>query len=529
MNRNDIVSKLLFSIRNNQYLSTFKSSLPRLSESIRGNNESFDKRTLQALFNDHTDLLHILLSLLSYHDDKVFVSNNDTVTLFRNSLLKLSLSNISDVRIIFDLLRTEINYQAKQHDICAPYEYKHDVSNLVKLPLAYHAVVLDKLVDIAVKCDPPCVVFPGDKKGYIQLTTVQLSCTSSYTFTAWIKSSLAKQDTKGFVLFRCRSASGGIDVIMSDKSQDGQWQVIVRSFREMTPGTSTIFKEEVQGYVYIPPSKWHLIAVKHTKFYMKPAVISFLVDGILEWESDLSYPFSTPTDSQWIIGLGFQGQIASFAVYSDAIDTQLLKLQYDQGFYCKTLHDGIRYPQTSFDSGFSTLGSLAVKGPLALKLVKTSLIFAIDPSYFIASGDFGKDAPYNLASFDIDDYNKGLPMLKTSFLNFDKIEMIPASESASQPIIPLLSGDCRLNLDESIIDYFLAHDGATSILYLLWGYCSLLQAPLRPSSSSDPSYALAIDPYSAMILTNVKSVFKLLRVVLLSSGEIREHFLQNHG
>lgn len=91
------------------------------------------------------------------------------------------------------------------------------------------------------------------------------------------------------------------------------------------------------------------MAVKHTKFFIKQAMFSIIVDGNLEWENELAYPFSggstncivPSTDCQWIVGLGFCGYISSFTVYADTnIDPQLLKLQFEQGYGCKSLKQG---------------------------------------------------------------------------------------------------------------------------------------------------------------------------------------------
>lgn len=555
-----VIDDVIRNIRNHKSHEIYRQQISRLISFLHDANTHtngsalvcINQEDLVKIILNSKDLLKLLIRLSLASESAVYRNIQDLDRTIKTSHNNLALFSTEDVTSIFLLLREEISYQASCFKIEQPYEYfitnplsegsntcplikftnVHDIS--CRLPLGLHGAILSQLINLASSSDPTSVIFPGDKKGYIQLSSIPLSCTVGYTFTSWIKLQSVKHETKGFVLFRIRSPTGGIDVILSDKSQDGQYQVIIRSFREVTPGTSTIFKEEIQGIVYIPASKWHLVAVKHSKAgVLKNGVISFLVDGILEWEHELSYPFLTPTDSQWIIGLGFHGQISSFAVYSDAVDAQLLKLQYEQGYYCKTLHTGIRFPQSSFDTGYTTLGSLNVKGQLAHKLIKYNLIYSIDTSYFVASGDLGKESADVLDSLYVDDYNRGLPPVKSSFLNVDKIEMTPISESSSVPVIPLLSGDCYLNLQESILDYFLSNSGTTSILYLLWGYCCLLSQSSATDNSesneSNASKALTENQLYFYAVDCIKSVFRLLKVVLSISGEIREQFLQDHG
>lgn len=203
----------------------------------------------------------------------------------------------------------------------------------------------------------------------------------------------------------------------------------------------------------------------------------------------------------------------------------------------------MRYPQCSFDSGFITLGSMFSKGPLALKMVKSNVLFTIDIYSFLSTGDLGcQNVTSHFQSslvFDLESNNTGIPALKLTFSNVDKIELTPIYDvssvggstgsvisSASLPIIPLLSGDCQIYLSDSIVDFFLNNEGSMSILYLLWGYCNIFPLPKRNEGISED---LTVNENIECLLSCVKSVLKLLINVLKISGEIREQFLQEHG
>lgn len=408
------------------------------------------------------------------------------------------------------------------------------VMSIWTLSFEYHKMVFDCISKLSTSANPRHVSLPGDKKSFIQVSSFTMAFRSAYTFISWLyieeDANTSVDAMKGFVLFRVRTASGGIDTILSDKTSDGRWQVIIRSFREVVRGTSTIYKEEVQGTIYLPSNKWHLVAVRHTQTFMKKPVVSFIIDGVLEWENELSYPLNnTSSDSQWIVGLGLHGKIASFALYAESLDTPLLKLLFDQGFWTSRLDFGVRYPQSSFDTGYTTLGSISMKGPLAFKAVRSNLTFLVDTFYILSTYD--SKCPGEVegiieeAGVDkLSDLAKGLPVVSTSFINVDKIAMVyPAisnptsskgtSNNTSTMIIPLLAGDCKLFVKDNCIDFFLSHGGTLNLLYLLWGYCN---ATNNSGEISD-------------ILRIIKSILGYLAFVLEKSGELREQFIQQHG
>lgn len=236
----------------------------RTVSSIVENNQSDQLDTIKSeLFSD-TDLLGLLFRIGHLNSCKSFDSNsdNDLISMLNLKIKDEKQSTASThIHSIFRLLREEITYHAKSSNFPLPYEYS--TSKFYRLPHYFHQSVLDKLSNLTIESTPSSIYLPGNKNGFIQLSSVSLASTSSYTFTIWlnitsITSKQHSEGTKGFVLFRCRSPCGGSDVILSDKNQDGSWQVIVRSFREMNPGTTSFFKEEIQGNISLIPNKWYL-------------------------------------------------------------------------------------------------------------------------------------------------------------------------------------------------------------------------------------------------------------------------------
>lgn len=444
----------------------------------------------------------------------------------------------ADLAILFKSFRNSIieNILTSDSTCSDPYNFANTISDSktsnLCISLNLHSVLFDTFSKWIQNSNPKHISLPGDKSSYIQLSSVSLQCYHAYTITMWVK--IDNFQTKGFMLLRCRSPNGGIDVIFTEKNIiDGRWQVTIRSFRESIPGNSSICKEEVKGLVLITSGQWHLISIKQCQSYSKPPNISFLVDGTLEWESDLPYPFpSTPTDSQWILGLGLNGLLSSCSVYSDDIDTRLLKLLYEQGPQCANLITGIRCPQSSFDTGQSVLGSMLWKGPLAVKAARSKLAFSVDSSYFLTSCC---DVPLDNKEGTWTEQTKGLPQQIFGNQNIDHIDMVSASATGGhgdgdQAILPVLIGKCKLVWTNSFAESWYNSGGGIMLLYILWGYCTIL------SSSTDDEHtgsactgSTQYENTKAVVITNIKSTLRLLVEVMKSSGELRELFLQQHG
>lgn len=91
---------------------------------------------------------------------------------------------------------------------------------------------------------------------------------------------------------------------------------------------------------------------------MKQPKVSFVVDGNLEFENELPYPFmSSSIESQWLFGLRFKGLLTSISLYNDEISLSLLTLLYNKGPHMFSLiHGVVGTPQASFDTGHIILG-----------------------------------------------------------------------------------------------------------------------------------------------------------------------------
>ena len=120
--------------------------------------------------------------------------------------------------------------------------------------------------------------------------------------------------------------------------------------------------------------------------------MSFSVDGNLEFDGDVSFPFPTSdsgprkktaeSSHQWVLGLGFKGLISSFAFYPDNLDAVIVKLIYDQGPHMHSLAQGVKVPQTSFDSAHTILGTQISKGQTALRAARAMPAFCINANCF---------------------------------------------------------------------------------------------------------------------------------------------------
>ncbi len=87
----------------------------------------------------------------------------------------------------------------------------------------------------------------------------------------------------------------------------------------------------------LTPDKWHLLSITHLAGepqYGSAGIVSVSVDGSLEMQHDLIFPFppAAPVeDSLWVFGQGLCGAVASVAYYKSALPLELLQLMHEQG------------------------------------------------------------------------------------------------------------------------------------------------------------------------------------------------------
>jgi hypothetical protein len=220
----------------------------------------------------------------------------------------------------------------------------------------YHAEILDMIKFGLAHDDPPCVIFPGSKDSFVQMSA-EFPCPRTFTVCMWLK---IDEDTevKGFLLCRCRCPSGGLDVILSERQTDGRWTVTMKGSSDESSYNSPPCNSEVKGSIYISHGRWHLLSIRHQSNYERSPKVSFIVDGNLEFEDSLPYPFfNALIESQWLFGLRFKGLMASASLYSEELSLPLLTLLYNKGPQTpSTIHGVVGTPQSSFDTGHAILG-----------------------------------------------------------------------------------------------------------------------------------------------------------------------------
>ena len=161
--------------------------------------------------------------------------------------------------------------------------------------MAIHEVVLKALSTYmnSVFSPPPYVELPGDRDSYITLSVdSNVTCTPvAYTLTMWL---WIEQTDNGITLCKCRSPSGGIEVILTplpataSKTTFVPYSVNMRSIVETAEGTVDGY--ECEGRVQLLPKTWHLLSLSHNSS-IGAGVVSFSVDGKVDIERSLPYPF----------------------------------------------------------------------------------------------------------------------------------------------------------------------------------------------------------------------------------------------
>ena len=383
------------------------------------------------------------------------------------------------------------------------------------LPLVCHSDALKQLRAELVDDNPPHIVFPGSKDSYIQVSA-EFPCPRSYTASFWIKID-EDSEMKAFLLCRCRSPTGGIDFVLRDRQADGKWSVVVQALTDSNNNPAAE-KQEIKDALYISPCRWHLIVIRHQTAFIRSPHLSVIVDGKLEFEQPLGYPFSSsPVQSQWVFGLGFKGIMSSISLYTEEVSNNMLALLYRQGPHTPSLsHSVVGVPQSSFDTGHIMLGTLIAKGPLASASSKVTAAFCITPQHLLPAAN--------------------LFQVWAGKQNVDHIEMtmhFPDEHSVEDhPLIPTIAGSCSTSLVDGIdllpscAATWSAAGGCSLAVYLISQYVTAANAQLSAEESASAGITTSS---KAVDIALVKESMLLLADLVRASGDLKEQFVQTHG
>ena len=364
------------------------------------------------------------------------------------------------------------------------------------LPVRFHRKTLEILRSILEQDSPPVIKFPGDTKSFVQLPSLALDCSEAYTLTMWCKfnGNPINGDNK---LFRARSPHGGVECSFFEYQSDGRCLIRLKAYSEEHRGQ--IDSNEVHGTVYFTNDKWHLLAFAHkAKTRLEEATVRVYVDGSLEIEHELPYPFlDSPPDSMWTFGAGVRAAVAGMTLYSDTLNAQLLSLLTEAGPYVGSLDVCVSHPQGSFDTGHSVLGTHFTKGVAAVQACRTEVIFSFNPLHFTM------DAL--------------LPAHSAGKVSPDFIEMTHRLEESDSSKVPFLTGHSDVEVTSSWVTTWMHVGGTGVMMYLIWDY-----ANYRVTGSAATATA-------ELMLSCVFGVMDLLSVLLTRSCAGRDQFLQEHS
>lgn len=367
------------------------------------------------------------------------------------------------------------------------------------LPVTLHSKVFKKLCMILSDhySYPPHVSLNGDTKSFIQLPSLTLSCPKGYTLTTWFWFEELPCEQK--CLYRCRTAQGEFEVLLSRTLNDESCTVVARTTFEKTQRSIRI-SHDVVGYAKLPLKKWFLFSLQHSSS-LDIRCLNLLgsIDGVPFMESSLKYPFDTsPFEASWALGIGLRLSIASLALYSTVLSRDMMRMIFELGPEAVSLDQGVCVPQSSFDTGHTTLGVLLVKGELTEDFCKSS------PLFMFSAHHFATDAL--------------IPHTTIGRNKAEHVEMSKRCINTDTSSVPVLHGSGHVSLDQSWKSVWLSINGTSVALYLLSDYCSLR----ADNSNKSDSYINDVD-------CCMDGCFELIGCLVLSSIDMRDKFIQEHG
>ena len=460
-----------------------------------------------------------------FHPEMAVFCDNLSIPLSWGNICSAWRNGIHDVRISYT--GDENNVDRSRHK--------------EKIPMHLHLDMMKAIKRGIENDNPPNISLGGNKDSFLQLA-VPFPSPRAYTLCFWLKFMDDNLTNESVSLSRCRSPQGSFDVDLKLVNKaDHQWLVVLRG-NSVEPHSYITANLEVSGHVSITPGKWHLISLRHSCSPSKAPKITFILDGNLEFEENVPYPFANTTvESNWIFGLNFKGLISSVAMYAEDISLPLLSLLYSKGPHSPTFTSGvIGTPQVSFDSGHQTLGTMYAKGQSALKACKFAPLFSITAYHFISMAN--------------------LPQMVPGRQNVEHIEMVMRDSNDSTTadgnhLTPCMNGSCLLNISTIYDDY--AHrswcesinsvGGCLLFLYILNEYVQCGNSVIRSQRAQSSSIKDSIEAdneslnyhiadssnetliNSSTMMVHVRFIVSLVSSLIESCAESKEQFLQVHG
>jgi hypothetical protein len=395
------------------------------------------------------------------------------------------------------------------------------VNSAPYIPITYHEDIHKAIAEFVRTTDPPHMALPGDKDSYVQVSAIPLPLSRAFTVSMWVKLSEASH-SKGFLLYRYRSAGAGVDAIISASTQDsapGTWNLTIRSSCDQKGA-----RDEVQCRMSITVGEWHLITVRQSAMKDGADSVSVAVDSASVLEAELLYPFTAAaTESIWIFGLGLKGCLTSISLYPFDLQPSLIELLYGFGPHVSHLAVGARCPQSSFDTGHLILGTVCAKGNLAAKLAHLTPIFCITPVKATADAR--------------------IPLVTPGVLYSDHIDLQPRVPEHDELLLCTLTGGCAVRGLTGGIDVWQDAGGCAVVMYLFWAYCDIncTSAKSAPSSNKSqanflddavdrpPSAASTSKPLNEHAKDGILATLRLLALLIATSTDFKEQFIQCHG
>lgn len=381
-----------------------------------------------------------------------------------------------------------------------------------RIPIANHKVILNALTRRLQSDDPPYVSFEGTKESLLQLSALTLCCPKAYTVALWINIDPDAQ-SKGFLLFRCRCSTGGIDAMVTDRQGSSKWLITLRSHTG-NYNASTEKDETRNLHINLVPKQWHLLCIHHAApaSILGVAKLSVSIDGVdiltdPNSESNenresccaLLYPFQSQSESNWKLAVGFKGKIASFGMYCEFLNASQVQLMYNLGPHVPNYSFGVNFPQSTFDSGHAQLGSIYAR------------MVPLRPEF----------------SWSIDHFLENACLSYTSVGNLNAEHIDMSSAQSEKLLIPYVVGNTQIVNGISCIEPWNAAGGVYFCLYLLWDHC--LNFGISANNELQPASREQLSGEMHEKYDVVAALLELLASMIKVSCDFKEQFIQLHG
>lgn len=364
-----------------------------------------------------------------------------------------------------------------------------------RLPLAVHSAILRALSARVLNDDPPHIFFPGDKDSYLQISSIPWQCTTGYTLMIWLKIP-ATIAAKSFELFRCRNPNLNIDAAMLYLADEGAFTVRVVTNSERRG------RDEIRGKVLMTTDAWHLLTIKHTNPKDGADQMIISVDGVVFVESELNFPSATAlsNESHWTFGIGFAGMMSNVTFYEVDLPPNAIKFIHALGPFLTELRQGVSYPQSSYDSGHTTLGSLISKGAWPARLNAIPTGFCVTAVVTSSGGTMMQQKPSDNSNY--------------------YVEMVPQTYEGDSSVVVSATGRSLICLQDSCVENLLEGGGCSLFIYLFWAYSC---------SKSEDIDAVGAQAHSAVVKECLLLCLGLLSNLIRVHADFKEQFIQLHG